>query len=285
VVCAVHFEIISHKGSDNLAIPFGSALFFYVTHGKTIDIIWITAVILCMGLVSILLYRFRILTRKGSIVAHLLGVYLFGIMGLEWAIPVAFFFVTSVIFTGINGLVNKKLHGSGRRNIWQVLANIFVGLVFTILFLFFAQQIFIFLFISVVAAVTADTWASEIGPVFHKKCFSLSEWRMADSGVSGGISAAGSLAAFSGSFVVSILAWAGFFPEMDFLMVLILALAGFLASFVDSVLGAFVEPRLDKLSYFVKGIGSESISPNDLVNIGASFTAPLFYLLLSNFLQ
>jgi uncharacterized protein (TIGR00297 family) len=283
VLCAIHFEIISHKGSDNLAIPLGTALFFYLSHGKEIDSIWLSAVILTMGLISILLFRTRILTKKGAIGAHLLGIYLFGILGLEWAIPVAFFFVTSVVFTKINGLVNRKSQGSGRRNIFQVMANIFAGLLFSILFLISSQQIFIYLFITVIAAVTADTWASEIGPVFHRKCFSLSRWRTDTAGISGGISIAGTLAAFSGSFLAALVAFALCFPEKDFLKVLFLALAGFLASFVDSVLGAFVEPRLNEMNYFMKRKGSESISPNDVVNLSASSSAPLFYLLMHYF--
>ena len=283
VVCAIHFEIISFKGSDNLAVPFGTALFFYATHGKDFNTIWITAVILAMALASILLYRSGVLTRNGSIAAHLLGVYIFGLLGPEWGIPVAFFFITSVIFTRINGLVNRNWHGTGRRNIWQVTANIIVGVVFSILYLMSAQTIFIYLYISVVAAVTADTWASEVGPVFHRKCFSLSGWRTAAAGVSGGISFAGTLAAIAGSLLVTMLAWAGFFPGMDLRAILILALAGFLASFIDSALGAFLEPRLNALTWFRKRKGSESISPNDVVNLLASFTAPLFYLLMQYF--
>jgi uncharacterized protein (TIGR00297 family) len=221
----------------------------------------------------------------GTLAAHLLGIFLFGILGPDWGIPVAFFFVTSVIFTRINGRVHRKMHGAGRRNIWQVMANIMAGVVFSVCFLIYSQPIFIYLFVSAVAAVTADTWASEIGPIFHKKCLSLSGWRIAASGVSGGISMAGTLAAFSGSFLVALVAWAGFFPERDFLMVLFLALAGFLASFVDSALGAFVEPHLDNMKYFTRGTGSESLSPNDVVNILASFTAPLFFLLMHHFLD
>jgi uncharacterized protein (TIGR00297 family) len=285
VVCAIHFEIISHKGSDNLAIPLGMAVFFFLTHDKEINTLWITAVILAMGMISILLYRSGILTRMGTLAAHFLGIFLFGVLGPDWGIPVSFFFVTSVIFTKINGRVHRKTHGSGRRNIWQVMANILAGLAFSIGFLIFSKPVFIYLFISAIAAVTADTWASEIGPVFHKKCFSLAGWRVAASGVSGGISVAGTVAAFSGSFLVSLLAWSGFFPRRDLVMVLSLAFAGFLASFVDSALGAFVEPRLEKMNYFIKGRGSEAMSPNDVVNMLASFTAPLFFLLIYVFLD
>lgn len=286
VVFAIHFEIISFKGSDNLAIPLGMALFFYATHGKDINPLWIIAVVLFMGLVSFLLYRTGILTRNGSLASHLLGVYIFGLLGIEWGIPVAFFFLTSVVFTRINGLVNRKLNISGNRNLWQVMANIIVGIVFTILFLVSSREIFIYLFISALAAVTADTWASEIGPVFQRKCFSLSGWRTAEAGISGGVSVAGTLASFSGSLLLSLVAWIGFFPVIDIQRILMLAFAGFLASFVDSFLGAFLETRLDELNYFKKrsAPGSESVSPNDVVNLMASFTAPLFYLLMDHFL-
>jgi uncharacterized protein (TIGR00297 family) len=285
VVCAIHFEIISYKGSDNIAIPLGTALFFLVTHQQSFNVVWVTSVILAMVLISILLYKSYILSRNGAIAAHFLGVYLFGILGPEWGIPVAFFFITSVIFTRIKGSTKKNLQDTGQRNIWQVIANIFAAVVFSVLFLITSQLIFKLLFLTVVAAVIADTWASEIGPVFHKKCFSLSGWRTATAGVSGGISIAGTLAAFSGSLLVAMLAWIGLIQGMELRVVLIISVAGFLASFVDSVLGAFLEPQLNKMNYFRKGTGSESISSNDVVNLLASSTAPLFYLLLNYFLR
>jgi uncharacterized protein (TIGR00297 family) len=285
VVCAIHFEIISFKGSDNLTIPLGTALFFFVTHGKSISSVWIIAVILVMAPISMLLYRAGILSRKGALLAHLLGIYLFGILGIDWGLPVAFFFVTSVIFTKINGIVNRKLESAGNRNMSQVAANIFAGLVFSIVFLISSQLIFIYLFIAALAAVTADTWASEIGPVFQKKCFSLSAWRTVRAGTSGGISVVGTLAACTGAILLSMVAWAGFFPQMNFQKIIILAVSGFLASFVDSALGAFLEPCLDKMKYFKKENESESISANDLVNLLASFSAPLFFLLLNYFIR
>lgn len=281
VVCAIHFEIISFKGSDNLVIPLGTALFFFFTHGKSIPSLWIITVILCLVPISILLFKTGILSKKGALSAHLLGIYLFGIMGIEWGFPVAFFFVTSVVFTKINGIVNRKPKSAGNRNISQVVANIFTGLVFSMAFLISSQPIFIYLFISALAAVTADTWASEIGPVFQRKCFSLSDWRTVKAGASGGISVTGTLAAFTGALLLSAVAWAGFFPLMNFRKIFILAFAGFLATFVDSALGAFLEPRLDKMNFFKKEGESESISANDLVNLLASISAPLFFLLLN----
>ncbi len=62
-------------------------------------------------------------------------------------------------------------------------------------------------------------------------------------------------------------------------MILILWLSGFLASMVDSLLGAFLEPALNKLTFLNKGIkkDSERISPNDVVNILGSLSAAFFF--------
>lgn len=283
VVCAIHFEIISYKGSDNIAIPLGTALFFIATREQQFNAAWITVLILAMMLIAYLLYKSRILTKEGSFGAYLLGVYLFGILGIHWGIPVAFFFITSVIFTRINASVNKRSADTGQRNAWQVIANIFGAVLFSILFLVSAQLIFKVLFMTVVAAVIADTWASEIGPLFHKKCFSLAHWRTATSGVSGGISVAGTLAASAGAFLVAMLGWYGLLQGTDIRVVLMIALAGFLASFVDTLLGAFLEPHMERMSFFTRKKGTASISPNDMVNLLASSTAPLFYLFLSHF--
>jgi uncharacterized protein (TIGR00297 family) len=283
VVCATHFEIISHRGSDNLAIPLGTALFFLASHDKNINSLWLTGVILCMGFTSVILYKKGVLTRKGSIGAHVLGIYLFGICGWIWGVLVAFFFISSVALTRINNLSKRKGYHFGQRNIWQVMANILIAVVVSILYLISDQKVFIMFFISAVAAVTADTWASEAGPLFQRKCFSLSNMQTAPAGVSGGISMAGSMAAFVGSLSVSCIGWTLFFSGFDTKRVLILALSGLLASFVDSVLGAFLEPRLNKIDYFIRKKGTESPSPNDLVNFLASVSAPLFFVLLHFF--
>lgn len=281
LVCAVHFEIISYKGSDNLAIPLGTAIFFYITHDRDIDPIWLSGVIAGMGLVSIFIYRMGILTRNGSIGAHLLGIYLLGILGIEWALPVVFFFLSSVIFTRINDRVTHKSQGFGKRNIWQVMANILAAILFSAWFLINRDPLFTFFFLSVIAAVTADTWASEIGPVFQKKCFSLSKMRMDTAGISGGISIAGTLASLSGSFLVSLLGMVSLMENLDALPLIFLTLSGFLASLVDSLLGAFVEPRMEKMRIFRKRGKSHGISPNDLINFAASLSAPIFFLIFN----
>ena len=167
------------------------------------------------------------------------------------------------------------------RNAWQVIANIIWAVTSSLLFLLTQDEIFILFFIAFVAAVTADTWASEIGPLLNKRCFSLSTMRTAPAGTNGGISFFGSVAALAGATIISSLAYYLFFGTWQWDMIAILSASAFLACFMDSLLGAFVEDKLLRLNYFKRRKRSESITPNDVVNMVGSVTAFLFYLLLS----
>ena len=281
LVAFLHFELISFYGSDNFAIPLGSALVFRFAslHSDT-EIYFFILLLIIMSVGSYLLYSLRFLTRYGSLAAYLIGVYLFGFLGIPWSLPVLFFFFTSVLFTKIHGVLKPGKSASSPRNSWQVAANILPALIISVLFLFTRDKIFILLFISLIAAVTADTWASEIGPVFNRKCFSLAEFQFDEAGISGGISLAGSLAALSAAFSVSVFSYYLFYSEWNSVIILTLTLSGFFASFVDSFLGAFWEPRLLKSNFFQPENHGSNISPNDLVNIAGSATAPLFFLIM-----
>jgi uncharacterized protein (TIGR00297 family) len=136
-------------------------------------------------------------------------------------------------------------------------------------------------FIAFVAAVTADTWASEIGPLLNKRCFSLSTMREVPAGANGGISFFGSAAALSGAAIISSVSYYLFFGSWQWDIIAILSLSAFLACFADSLLGAFAEDKMLRMDYFKKRNTLESITPNDLVNMIGSGTAFIFYLLLS----
>jgi uncharacterized protein (TIGR00297 family) len=278
VILAVHFEIISHRGSDNLTVPLGSALLFYLTRGDVPNSIFLITVVLIMAMASIFLFRKGILTRYGSLSVHLLGIFYLGVLGWDWTIPVVFFFFSAVLFTKINGLVHRKPTETNTRNVWQVFANVLFATLSSALYLATGGDLYIHFYITLVAAVTADTWASELGPVFNRKCFSLADGTIRDAGVSGGISIAGTLAAGAGSLTISAASCYLFFDGVDMALVAPLALSGFAASFIDSLLGAFVEPRMNQIRYFISREGTDRLSPNDVVNLTASLSAPFIFL-------
>lgn len=273
-------ETISWRGSDNLSIPLGLALFFLFQHTRQPDFLFVSVVLLVVLTGASLLYKWGILTRYGSLVAGLLGVYLLVLAGWNWILPVLFFFISSVLFTRINPAYRQKSERSYGRNAWQVLANILWALLSSVLFLITRNELFIFLFIAAVAAVTADTWASEIGPLVNKKSFSVADWKMHPAGITGGISLGGTLAALAGAFLVSAGSYVLFFDRWNGTIVALLTSSAFLACFADTFLGAFVEENLQQSPVFKKRKNPESIEPNDLINLAGSFTALLFFVVL-----
>ncbi|WP_394698670.1 DUF92 domain-containing protein [uncultured Draconibacterium sp.] len=280
LLLAACFELVSWRGSDNLSIPVGLALIFIFQHSQQPDFLFVSAVLIVVFAGTYLLNKLKLLTRNGSLAAGTLGFYLLVIAGWNWLLPVLFFFVSSVFFTRINPMRKKKKKPSGGRNFWQVLANILWALLSSLLYLATTNELFVFFFIASVAAVTADTWASEAGPLFNKRSFSLADRKMHEAGTTGGISFGGTLAALAGAFLVAAGAYFLFYQTWNLSIIGILTLAAFLACFVDTFLGAFVEEKLHQSAFFKKQVKPESFTPNDMVNLAGSFTAWVFYLLM-----
>jgi uncharacterized protein (TIGR00297 family) len=274
---AIIFEIFSWRGSDNLSIPVGSALFFIVMERHESDLLFLIGLIVVAAIGALMLYRLRILDKYASALAFFMAVYFLGVLGLPWAMLIISFFVTSVFFTYLRAKRSSKLSTSYGRNAWQVLANSIWAIIFSAAWLVTGENMLIYLYISVVAAVTADTWASEIGPVFHRRCFSLYHRQMQTSGVNGGISLAGSLASLAGSFFIVWLSSMFFDLRFDLQTMTLLTAAGFLASLADSFLGAFAESSIERWLDARKF--NTRLSANDVVNVLGSAAAPMFLVL------
>ena len=278
---AVILETASLRGSDNFSIPAGLALFFLLTHYYEADYLYLSVMLIAFMPACYLLFKLNVLTRRGSFLAFLLGFYFAGILGWQWLTPVLIFFLSSAAFSKL--LHATKVDGikATARNAWQVIANIVWAVISSALFLLTQNEIFILLFIAFVAAVTADTWASEIGPLLNKRCFSLSKMRTVPAGTNGGISFFGSLAALVGATTVTALSFYIFFGYWNWEIIAILSASAFMACFSDSLLGAFAEHKMLGMNYFNQPKTPESITPNDLINMLGSLTAFIFYMLLS----
>lgn len=281
IFLAAVFEIASWRGSDNFTIPVGLAILLKISQTQQPDFLFLLIVLLFMSTGSLFLFRWNFLTRYGSFAAWLLGVYLLGVMGWKWFVPVVIFFITSVMFTKIHSGATKKKKEFNVRNAWQVTANILWAVISSALFLITQNELFIYFFIAFVAAVTADTWASELGPVLNKRSFSLTDFRMHKAGITGGLSFFGTIASFAGAFFISSVSYFIFFGEWNWALITLISFSAFLACFADTLLGTFVERKLVNLSYFQKRIYPEALTPNDVVNLGGSFTAFVFFLLLA----
>jgi uncharacterized protein (TIGR00297 family) len=201
-------------------------------------------------------YRARSLSRSGAWAALVVGTIIFGLGGWRWAALLLAFFISSSVLTRLfarrKASLNEKFDKGGQRDVGQVLANGGVASIFAGLSYFFPHATWTWLaFAASLAAVNADTWATELGVLNPSMPRLITTWKPVERGTSGGISLLGSAAALGGGFFIALLA-ALVRPTGSFLLVLGTAvLGGLTGSFFDSFLGATVQaiyfcPRCEK---------------------------------------
>lgn len=196
------------------------------------------------------------LTRDGVGGAVLVGTLTFGLGGLAWAVVVVAFFVSSSLLTHYSAerkrAASAEYEKGGRRDLAQTLANGGAATLLAVLgALFPAQAMPVFAaFAGAMAAVTADTWATELGMLSAARPRMVTTWQEAKPGENGAVSALGLVAAATGAIMIGSAAFAGRFAEGFFADVPLAAYrwlptaalaGGFLGSVVDSILGATVQ--------------------------------------------
>ncbi len=203
-----------------------------------------------------LAHRLRSLNRSGALAATLVGTVIFGMGGLPWAIVLLTFFVTSSglsrAFRRRKQNAEEKYAKGHERDAGQVFANGGVAALFALLHGFFPQAAWPWLgFAGALAAVNADTWATELGVLNPHPPRRITDLRQTvEPGSSGGVSPLGTAAALAGSALIATLAvllaptGAGLAWKQGpapGLLWLAITLAGWIGSLIDSLLGATVQ--------------------------------------------
>jgi len=250
-------------------------------------------------LVAFAAYRIHSLSFSGAVGALIVGTLIFGVGGWPWAVLLLAFFITSSLLTRAfarrKASLNEKFDKGGRRDIGQVLANGGIASVFAGLHFFFPHAAWPWMgFAASLAAVNADTWATEIGVLNPSLPRMITTWKTAEKGTSGAVSLFGTLAAAGGAFLIAILG-AALGPAGRFWVDLeLLTVAGLLGALFDSVLGATVQaiyhcPQCDKETekHPLHTCGTQTVQVrgwswlnNDLVNLGCASVGALIGMLL-----
>ena len=203
--------------------------------------------------VSILAWSVHALSRSGAIAAAVLGTIIFGLGGLPWAILLLGFFISSSLLSRLFGRrksgLSEKFSKGSQRDLGQVLANGGVAALMVLIHNLIPASAWPWVgFTGSLAAVNADTWATELGVVSKSWPRLINTGKQVEPGTSGAISLTGSTAALAGSLLIAVLAlfvWQDFTLQGGFLqkagLVGLLALAGFGGSLFDSLLGASVQ--------------------------------------------
>lgn len=202
--------------------------------------------ILLGALIGALAYRAGALSRGGAWAAALTGGLVFGLGGAAWAALLLAFFVSSSAlsraFAARKAGLSEKYSKGARRDAGQVLANGGLAALLALAHAFWPQQAWPWIaFLGAMAAVNADTWATELGVLGARPPRLITSGRVVERGASGGVSAPGYLAALGGSALIG-LAAALFAPAAQALPLLgSAALGGLAGSTCDSLLGATVQ--------------------------------------------
>jgi len=212
-------------------------------------------------LISLLAYRARALSKGGAAAAALEGTLIFGLGGLPAAVLLMTFFVSSSVLSRLfarrKSRFEEKFSKGSRRDAGQVLANGGAATLFMLIHGLLPGQVWPWVgFTAALAAVNADTWATELGILSRSTPRLLTDWKPVVPGTSGAVSLVGTLAALTGAGLVALAAGLLWQPATGLSIHLlpffaIMTLSGLAGALFDSLLGASVQaiyrcPACDK---------------------------------------
>lgn len=205
-----------------------------------------TAIGFILGaIIAYLAWRAGSLNRSGAWAAALTGGLVFGLGGLAWAAVLLTFFLSSSalsrLFARRKIIVEEKYAKGSQRDWGQVLANGGLGALFAIASWLLPEASWPWLaFIGAMAAVTADTWATELGVFSPTPPRLITNGRVVERGTSGGVTVLGYLAVLAGAMLVGVVA-AVFNPEWALGALGAAMIGGLTGSSIDSFLGATLQ--------------------------------------------
>lgn len=203
---------------------------------------------LLASLVAYAAYRAHSLDKSGAVAAVIVGTVIFGIGGWQWAAILLTFFITSSglsrAFKRRKAALSQKFSKGHERDAGQVLGNGALAALFAALHAIYPESILPWVgFAASLAAVNADTWATELGVLNPTPPRMITDLRKhVEKGTSGGISLFGTLASLAGSAIIALpavlLPPTGTLTTAHFVLITLAGLAG---SLFDSFLGATVQ--------------------------------------------
>ena len=248
-----------------------------------------------LGLIlSLAGYLAHALTFRGAIAAGIIGGIIFALGGISPAILLISFFVSSSALSLVGrsrkiALATSFEKGS-QRDQGQVLANGSIAAGLSLILALTEMDIWMLGIAGALAAVTADTWSTELGVLARRKPRLITSGAQVEPGTSGGITLEGTMASILGALLIGLIA-ALLLGQRN--VALVVTLAGTSGAVVDSILGASVqamyycancEKATERHPYH--SCGTRTIHTqgwlwmsNDLVNFVSSFVGAMLSML------
>lgn len=246
---------------------------------------WLVAVVLNTALVGVAFASpKKLLTPMGYLHAWALGVIIWGCLGWQAYFITLVYFAAGSAVTKV-GFAEKTAAGiaedrggvRGPGNVWgsaltAALCSILVWLVRVAPLAGLSSQVTPLLILGFVASLStklSDTSATEIGKAYGQRTFLITTLQPVPRGTEGAVSLEGTLAGVAGSLILAVAAWGiGFIPIVG---VVICAIAAFVATTIESLIGATIEDKLPGLTHDVVNVINTLIGALVAIGLGAVF--------------
>jgi uncharacterized protein (TIGR00297 family) len=231
-------ENSSANGTDNLSVPLVFGVLFPFLFGPLgrIEVVnRFLEILPFVTLFGLLSFRFKSLSRSGTITAISLGILLYSLGGWIFVVPILAFFMSGSVLSRLLQTNEQVLEKTGARDPLQVIANGGAPLL-ALLFGVFGHNMdwAIIGFLGSVASVTADTWSTEWGMRFGGTPRHILNLSPLEKGLSGGVTLYGFIGALGGSVFIASMGL--FFMDFGnwFWAIIVIGVFG---SVIDSLLG------------------------------------------------
>lgn len=258
------------------------------------------AFLISVFIVALALWRGS-LSRSGAAGALIVGTLTFGLGGWQWGVLLGIFFVSSSLLSHFKEeekrAAAEKFDKGHRRDIGQVMANGGLGALVALMSVVVVSPLWYPFFIGVMATVTADTWATELGTLSKRPPRLITTGAVVEVGTSGGVSRLGTAVSLLGGLFVGLAA--GLMGALTGQIGVLPAAAtgatgGLVGSLFDSLLGATVqriyycdhcqkdtERQRHKCGHPTRPLRGWAWLNNDIVNLWASLVGGIMAVLLA----
>lgn len=213
---------------------------------------WLTAIALntVLGGIALLLPR-KVLTTAGIWHAWGLGIVIWGCLGWSGYVVIVSYLIIGSGVTRIGkdikeakGIAEKRDGARGPENLWGSAAT---GALCAIGQAIAPHPLWTLAYVASLSTKLADTTASEIGKAYGKSTFLITTLRPVPAGTEGAVSLEGTIAGIFGALAISLIGLAVGLLDNAWGL-LFCAIAAFVATNIESLIGATLQGRYDWLT-------------------------------------